>query len=106
MEIMKNRYRRRNPKVIALIIEIALLIVGGITAMVFDSIGKPIHWIVLVVFGSILIFALILTLSLIRYDAMRDIRAEQSFNKTNLPVYTDQTTMLCHDLIDEERHDD
>ena len=102
---MKNKYKKRNPKVIALIIEIVLLVVGTIAALIFEGVGKPLYWVPVAIVAGILIFSLILTLSLIRYDAVRDIRADGSFKQTNLPLYTDQTTLICHDIIEEKDKD-
>ena len=102
---MKNKYRRRNPKIIALLIEIFLLVTGTIVALIFDGVGKPLYWVPVVIVAGILIFSLILTLSLIKYDALRDIRADGSFKQTNLPLYTDQTTLTCHDIIEEKDKD-
>ena len=96
---MKNPYRRHNPKFIALVIEISILVIFIITGFVLEGIGKPIHWTVLLVFTGVLLFAIFLTLSLIKYDSIRDIR--ESFKDTNLPLYTDQTTLLGHDIKDE-----
>ena len=101
---MAKRYRRTNPKVIALIIEIVLFVVGSIVAYIFSSVGKPINNVVLLVGAGIFIFALLLTLSLIRYDAMRDIR-ESDINKDNVPIYTDNTTLLGHDIKEESERD-
>lgn len=97
---MKYPYRRHNPKVIALIIEIVFLVGFEITALILDNIGKPMNWILLLVVTLVLIFILILTLSLIRYDSMRDIR--ESFKETNMPLYTDQTALMGHDIKDEK----
>ena len=94
-------YKRRNPKVIALIVEIVLMIVFAIVILIFDQVGKPIFWIPIVIVFAVLIFLLFLTLSLIRYDSMRDIRADGSFKGSNLPLYTDQTTLQGHDIKDE-----
>ena len=55
--------------------------------------------------AGVLIFLLVLTLSLIRYDAMRDIRADGSFKGTNLPLYTDNTTLQGHDIREENKKD-
>ena len=94
-------YKRRNPKVIALIVEIVLMIVFAIVILIFDQVGKPLFWIPIVIVFAVLIFSLFLTLSLIRYDSMRDIRADGSFKGSNLPLYTDQTTLQGHDIKDE-----
>ena len=102
---MNYKYRRHNPKVIALIIEIALLVIASIVTLVLNSCRVSIPVVALViVFGGI-IFSMLLTLSLLRYDAMRDIRADGSFKGTNLPLYTDQTTLLGHDIKEEEKKD-
>ena len=97
---MKNEYRRKtNPKIVALIIEASLLIIGVVVVLIFDAVKKPLNIIPVVIVSGVLVFALFLTLSLIRYDAFREIRSD--FKETNLPLYTDPTTMICHDLIDE-----
>ena len=101
---MKSIYKRRNPKVIALIVEIILMVVFAIIILIFDQIGKPLFWIPVVAIFGILIFLLILTLSLLRYDAMRDIRADGSFKGSNLPLYTDSTTLQGHDIKDESEN--
>lgn len=101
---MSYKYRRHNPKKIALFIEIGLMVVGGIIALIFDQIGKPLYWVPVVIVFSILMFAFFLTLSLIRFDAMRDIRADGSFKGSNLPLYTDSTTLQGHDIKDEAKH--
>ena len=56
---------------------------------------------IFVVVVAILIFALVLTLSLIKHQSMRDIR--ETFKESNLPLYTDQQTMLLHDIVDEAK---
>ena len=69
--------------------------------MILDGVGiNTSIWPKIIITG-VYLFALTLTLSLIRYDVMRDIRSD--FKNTNLPLYTDQTTMICHDLVDEAR---
>jgi len=95
------KYRSRNPKVIALIIEIVLLLLASLTLLILDTVGVTIPIVpVLIVFG-VLLFAFILTLSLIRYDSLRSIR--KYFKETNLPLYTDSTTLMGHDIKDEEK---
>ena len=101
---MKNKYKRRNPKVIALIVEIVLMVVFAVIILIFDQVGKPLFWIPVVAIFGILIFLLFLTLSLLRYDAMRDIRADGSFKGSNLPLYTDSTTLQGHDIKDESEN--
>ena len=102
---MSHRYRRRNPKVIALIVEIVILVVGFIVLSILDGMGIKLNMIPFVIAAGVLIFLLILTLSLIRYDAMRDIRADGSFKGTNLPLYTDSTTLQGHDIREENKKD-
>ena len=51
---------------------------------------------------SILMFSFVLTLSIIRNERLREIRSD--FKNTNLPLYTDNTTLLCHDIKDEEQN--
>ena len=94
------KYRSRNPKVIALIIEIVLLFLSALTLLILDSVGVSISFIPVIIVFGILLFALILTLSLIRYDSLRSIRKD--FKETNLPLYTDSTTLMGHDIKDEE----
>ena len=98
---MKKYYRRINPKVVALIIEIAILVVGFITLSILDSVGVKLNMVPFLIIAGVLIFALVLTLSLLRYDSMRDIRADGSFKGTNLPIYTDPTTLQGHDIVEE-----
>ena len=95
-------YRRRvNPKVIALIIEIGLLTIGFVVLSILNRVGVKFNMIPFVIIAGVLIFALILTLSLMRYDALRDIRADGSFKGSNLPLYTDNTALQGHDIIEE-----
>ena len=94
------KYRSRNPKVIALIIEIVLLFLSALTLLILDSVGVSISFIPVIIAFGVLLFALILTLSLIRYDSLRSIRKD--FKETNLPLYTDSTTLMGHDIKDEE----
>jgi len=100
---MSYKYHRRNPKTIALIVEIILLLVSGITCMILGGVGVNLPWIPIVIIFAVLMFAFLLTLSLLRLDAMKDIRADGSFKNTNLPLYTDQTTLQAHDIIEENR---
>ena len=94
------KYRSRNPKVIALIIEIVLLFLSALTLLILDSVGVSISFIPVIIVFGVLLFALILTLSLIRYDSLRSIRKD--FKETNLPLYMDSTTLMGHDIKDEE----
>ena len=103
---MKHPYRRRNPKVIALIIEIVLSTIGGIILLVLYENKTPLNVPVTLISTGVLLFSIILTLSLIRYDALRDIRADGTFKGSNLPLYTDQTTLQGHDIIEEREKDD
>ena len=105
---MKKSYRPKpNPKVIALLIEIGLMISGAVFLMVWYSLGKTLVFWPTIVISVVLLFALIITLNLIRYDAIRAIRSEHYINKEKknvfLTLYSDQTTNICHDLIDESR---
>ena len=68
------KYKRVNPHVIALIIEIALILIGMTVVSVFEWINKPLNMIPVVIVTVVLIIALLTTLSLIRYDALRNIR--------------------------------
>ena len=98
---MRNKYRSKiNPKYIALIIEIGLLLISTITFSILDGLNVKLNIIPIVIVSVVLIFALVLTLSLIRFDSLRDIRSSD-VNKDNLPIYTDNTTLLGHDLKDE-----
>ena len=98
---MRNKYRSKiNPKYIALIIEVGLLLISTITFSILDGLNVKLNFIPIVIVSVVLIFALVLTLSLIRFDSLRDIRSSD-VNKDNLPIYTDNTTLLGHDLKDE-----
>lgn len=95
------KYKKRNPNKIALIIEIVLFIIGLLIYVILESIGIKINYIPLLIIFGIWLFSFLLTLSLIRYESLRNIR--ESFKDSNLPLYTDQTTLLGHDLKDEEK---
>ena len=95
--------RRLNSRVIALIIEISLLFIGSIVVLIFDQMQKSLPILPVVIIAGILIFSLVLTLSIIRYESLRDIRSSDVY-KGNLPIYTDKTTMICHDLKDESEN--
>ena len=98
---MNKRYtRRHNPKKIALIIEIVLLVAMLLVFQILEGVGIKINYIPIIIITSVLLFALLLTLSLIRYDSLREIRS--NFKDTNLPLYTDPTALLGHDIKDEE----
>ena len=90
------------PKVIAAIIEGALLIIGVHVILILDFCGIKVPILPIIIVAGVLIFALILTLSLLRYDSLRDIR--ETFKETNLPLYTDKTTLQGHDIKDEEEN--
>ena len=98
---MKKYYRRTNPKKVALIIEASILVVGFIVLLILDNCGVKLNMIPFVVIAGVLMFSLILTLSLMRYDAMRDIRADGSFKNSNMPIYTDPTTLQGHDIVED-----
>ena len=53
---------------------------------------------------AFLLFSLVLTLALIRNERFREIRS--TFKESNLPVYTDNSTMMLHDIVDENKHKD
>ena len=91
--------RRVNWKVVALLIEIVLLVAVSVVMIVLNGINITFNIIPMVIVTMVIVFCLILTLSMIRYDYMRSNRSE--FKETNLPLYTDQTTMLAHDMRDE-----
>lgn len=97
---MKNK--RINKKYVALIIEISLLVICGVVILVLDAVNKQINIFIWVAIYSVLVFALILTLSLIRYERLREIRSD--FKDTNLPLYTDNTTLMGHDIKDEKNN--
>ena len=99
---MNYKYRRHNPKTIAIIVEISLMALFGILIMILDGVGIKLPWIPVVIVFVVLMFSLILTLSLLRYDAMRDIRADGSFKGSNLPLFTDHTTLQGHDIVEEK----
>ena len=95
-------YKRVNSKLIALIIEISLLIICGIVILILDSFKIQLNIFIWVAIYAVLIFALLLTLSLIKYDRLRELRS--NFKDTNLPLYTDSTTLMGHDIKDEEEN--
>ena len=98
---MKNEYKRKtNFKIVALIIEVVILLASAIIVVVFEKINKPINVIPFAIVSILSLIALIATLSRIRYEYLRAARSD--FYNTNLPLYTDKTTMICHDLIDEK----
>ena len=102
---MTYKYKKRiNPKIIALIIEAFLIIAWVVIIFIFNNAGIIINNVLLISITVVLIFALLLTLSLIRYDAMREIRLSDMF-KDNVPIYTDRTTLIGHDLKDEAERD-
>ena len=98
-------FRRRNKKIVALIIEIALLVTLFTILTILDGIGVQFNMIPFVIIMGVIIFALFLTLSLLRYDAMRDIRTDDSFKSSNLPLFTDPTTLQGHDIVEERQKD-
>ena len=99
---MKKRYGKRfNPKVIALIVIISLLLILSIVILILNYKEISLPFIPILVGYGVLIIALVLVLSLIRYDFLRAIRSDGQFKSSNLPLYTDNTTLLGHDLKDE-----
>ena len=102
---MGYRYRRRNPKVIALIVEIVLFLVFMLILLILYEKEVKLNVPVTLIITGVLLFSILLTLSLLRYDAMRDIRADGSFKGTNLPLYTDSTTLQGHDIREENEKD-
>ena len=104
---MKNEFRSKsNPKIVALIIEIALLVLGSIFILIWYGIGKTLEIIPVMIISLSLLLALIVTLILIRYDSIRELRRHGYFgnkeeNKIFLNIYTDSTTLMGHDLKDE-----
>ena len=94
------KYKKRNSKIIALIIVIVLFLIGFLIYVILESIGININYILILIIFGILLFSFILTLSLLRYESLRNTRG--NFKDSNLPLYTDQTTLLGHDLKDEE----
>lgn len=99
---MKRNYRKVNTKYVAFSIEIALLVIGSIIVLILDGIKKQINIFIWVGIYAVLLFALLLTLSLIRYERLREIRLD--FKETNLPLYTDNISLMGHDIIDEEEN--
>ena len=98
---MKNPYKTKsNSKIIALIVEIVLIVIGVIVLSILQGVGVPINYIPVIIITGILLFSLVLTLSLIRYDSIRENR--KTFKEGNMPLYTDQTTLLGHDIKDEQ----
>ena len=98
---MSKYYRRRNPKIITLIIELVLLGIDVIVWLILENTLKKFNYLPLLIIAAVLIFFFILTLSLMRYDALREIREDGSFKSTNLPLYTDNTALMGHDIRDE-----
>lgn len=97
------KHRRRNSKIIALIVILLLLLSGGITLLILDNIGVKLNYIPILIVTGVLVFSLLMVLSLIRYDSLREIRT--GFKETNLPLYTDSTSLLGHDIKDENKED-
>ena len=77
------------------------MVIGGVVVIILDSVHVPINMNVAIIITAVLLFVFILTLSLIRYDALRSIREDKTFKKTNLPLYTDPIALTGHDLRDE-----
>ena len=51
---MKNEYRRKtNPKIVALIIEASLLIIGVVVVLIFDAVKKPLNIIPVVIVSGV-----------------------------------------------------
>jgi len=101
---MKNSYRKVSKKVVALIVEISLIIICSIVVLILDATKHQINIFIWVGIYAALIFALLLTLSFMRFDRLRELRSD--FKDTNLPIYTDQTTLMMHEIKDEEeKHD-
>ena len=104
---MKNEFRSKpNPKIIALIIEVALLVAGSIFVSIWYGMGKTLEIIPVMIISLSLLGALVFTLILIRYDSIRALRKEGYYgnkeeNKIFLNIYTDSTTLMGHDLKDE-----
>ena len=108
---MSGIKKKRNPKIIALIIEGSVFIVGVIFILVFHyGLGRDLNMIPIIIITGIWILAFILTLSLIRYDVVREIRSEGHYvdkdnKKVFLSIYEDKTTMICHDLKEENQEE-
>ena len=107
----KGYHRKKNPKVIALFIEIVIFLIGfTISSIYFYIFKKQMNNVVIILF-CIWIFVFILTLSLIRYDRIREIRSEGHYTnkdekKVFLNIYDDKTSLVCHDLKDENHQDE
>lgn len=98
---MKYYRKKRNPKVIALFIELALSLIGFIVLFIYYKNGIQLNIAATLIITGILLFSIVLTLSKIRFDAMRDIRSDGSFKQSNLPLFTDETTLIGHDIKEE-----
>ena len=105
---MKNGYKKKhNPKIIALIVEIILFLGMTIFVSIYHyGFHNDLNMVLMIVLTGIWLFALILTLSLIRYDLIRATRQEGYYTnkdekKVFMNIYTDKETMICHDLKDE-----
>ena len=101
---MKKYGRKLNPKVIALIIEASLFAMGYIVLFILYKNGVEINYIPVLAVTLVFIFVIVVTLSRIRYDAMRDLRGSDVY-QDNVPIYTDDTTLLAHNIIDETEKD-
>ena len=99
MFVMRKPYRKINPKFVAFIVILGLILVLSIVVIVMDTIKKPLPILPIAITYLVLVLIMIVILSMLRYDFMRNIRG--TFKETNLPLYTDQTTLMCHDIKDE-----
>ena len=99
---MKKSHKKVNKKIVALAIIVFLLVACGVVILILDAIKRQINIFIWVGIYSALLFALVLTLTMIRYERLREIRKD--FKNTNLPLYTDNTTLLVQDIIDEKEN--
>ena len=99
---MKDSKGKVNKKIVALIIEVTLLVISSVIVLVLDSIKIEISIFVWIAIYTVLLFALVFTLILIKNARLREIRT--GFKETNLPLYTDTNSLRLHDIIDEDKN--
>ena len=103
--------KKLNPKIFALIIELVIFVVAAVFLYIYHYVFKQplIIW-PIVIITVIWIFALVITLSRIRYDSIRELRSSGYYtdndnNRIFLNIYDDNTSLTCHDLKDENSVD-
>ena len=102
---------KSNAKLIAFIIEIALLFGIVIFCSIYFPRRDDIPMWPFIVASFILMFAMLYTLYSMRRDAIREMRDDEIFNdeekvqnRAFLPWLQDKTTTIIHDLEDEDKH--